>query len=161
MRVRLAALAILGAFAAFAVLAGCSSSSGWAKRSNHTCAEASRTIAKLEAPHDPKTALAYALDRYVAVEHALSSLTDSTLPGGALGRDLRARWLRPARASLRAADADLRRLRAAARAGDRTAASVALGAATAAGTTGVDTAWLRAHGLAACSTLFTPAAHAL
>lgn len=148
--------------AVVAVLAGCSSgSSGWVHRSDHTCAEANQTIAELKAPRDPKAALAYALDRYVALEHAVSALTDSALPGGALGRDLRTLWLRPARASLRAADADLRRLRTAARAGDRTGASVAFGAATTAGTSGVDTALLRTRGLDACSTLFTPAPRTL
>lgn len=144
-------------------LAGCSigGSSGWVHRSNHTCAAANKTIAELKAPHDPKAALAYALDRYVAVEHAVSTLTDSVLPGGAVGRDLRDRWLRPARASLRAADTDLRRLRTAVRAGDRTGASVAFGAATTAGTSRVDTALLRTRGLGACATLFTPAPRSL
>jgi hypothetical protein len=157
----------LAALVAAAALAGCAAgcsvggSSGWAHRSEHTCADANKTITKLKAPGDPKAALAYALDRYVAVEHAVSELTDSTLPGGAVGRDLRTLWLAPARASLKAADVDLRRLRTAVRAGDRTGASVAFGAATTAGTSGVDTAVLRTQGLSACATLFTPAPHSL
>ena len=152
-------LVALVAVAVAGCSAGCSvsGSSGWAHRSEHTCADANKTITKLKAPRDPKAALAYALDRYVAVEHAVSTLTDSALPGGALGRELGKLWLAPARASLEAADADLRRLRTAARAGDRTGASVAFGAATTAGTSGVDTALLRTQGLSACATLFTPA----
>jgi len=151
------------AFVAVVVLAGCSvsGSSGWAHRSEHTCADANKTITKLEAPRDSTAALAYALDRYGAVEHAVSTLTDSALPGGALGRELREVWLAPARASLEAADADLRRLRAAARAGDRTGASVAFDAAITAGTSGVDTALLRTQGLSACATLFSPAPRSL
>lgn len=151
----------LVALVAVIVLTGCSSSSGWVHRSEHTCAEANKTIAKLKTPRDPKAALAYALDRYVAVEHAVSTLTDSALPGGVLGRELSKAWLAPARASLEAADADLRRLRTAVRTGDRTGASVAFGAATAAGTSGVDTALLRTQGLSACSALFTPTPRSL
>lgn len=137
-------------------IAGCSSGgSGYVSRSNHTCAETRKTISKLKAPTDAKAGLAYALDRYVAVEQAVSTLTDSSLPGGSAGRDLRDRWLRPARASLEAADADLNKLRDAARSGDRSAASSAFTAASAAGTAGVDTGLLRSRSLTTCAELFT------
>ena len=137
-------------------VAGCSSGgSGYVSRSNRTCAEAGKTIGKLKTPADPKAGLAYALDRYVAVEKAVSTLTDSSLPGGSTGRDLRDRWLRPARASLEAGATDLDRLRNAARSGDRAAASTAFTAATAAGTAGVDTGLLRSRSLTTCAALFT------
>ena len=144
-------------------LASCSlgGSSGFVTRSNHTCADATKTIEALKSPRDPHAALAYALDRYVQVEHAVSTLTDSSLPGGADGRDLRDRWLRPARASLRTADASLNRLRDAVHDGDLDGVSSAFAAAAEAGTSGVDTALLRTRGLDACSTLFTPAPRSL
>jgi hypothetical protein len=144
-------------------LASCSlgGSSGFVTRSNHTCADATKTIEALKSPRDPHAALAYALDRYVQVEHAVSTLTDSSLPGGAVGRDLRDRWLRPARASLRTADTSLNRLRDAVRDGDRNGVSSAFAAAAEAGTSGVDTALLRERALSACATLFTPSAPTL
>jgi hypothetical protein len=102
-------LAVLAAGLLALTLAGCSSGgSGYVSRSNHTCAETRKTIGKLKPPADPKAGLAYALDRYVAVEKAVSTLTDSSLPGGPTGRDLRDRWLRPARTSLETGDADLK-----------------------------------------------------
>lgn len=143
-------------------VAGCSSGgSGYVSRSNHTCADARKTITGLKAPADPKAGLAYALDRYTAIEHAVSTLTDSSLPGGSTGRDLRERWLRPARASLEAGDHELSQLRDAARAGDRATASSAFTAATAAGTAGVDTALLRSRSLSTCAALFTASAPAV
>jgi len=141
---------------------GCSSGgSGYVSRSNHTCAETRKTIGQLKPPADPKAGLAYALDRYVAVEKAVSTLTDSSLPGGPTGRDLRNRWLRPARASLKTGNADLKQLRDAARDGDRSAASSAFTAASAAGTAGVDTDLLRARSLTTCAELFTPSTPAV
>lgn len=143
-------------------LAGCSSGgSGYVSRSNHTCAETRKTIGQLKPPADPKAGLAYALDRYVAVEKAVSTLTDSSLPRGSTGRDLRARWLRPARASLETGDSDLNRLRDAARDGDRSAASSAFTTAATTGTAGVDTDLLRARSLTTCAELFTPSTPAV
>jgi len=145
------------------VLASCSigASSGFVARSNRTCADATKTIVALKAPRDPQAALAYALDRYVQIEHAVSTLTDSSQPGGADGRALRDRWLRPARASLRAADSSLNRLRDAVRDGDRGGVSSAFAVAAVAGTSGVDIALLRERALSACATLFTPSAPTL
>jgi len=155
-------LAIVGSIGSIG-LASCSvgGSSGFVTRSNRTCADATKTIVALKAPRDPQAALAYALDRYVQVEHAVSTLTDSSLPGGADGRDLRDRWLRPARASLRTADTSLNRLRDAVRDSDRGGVSAAFAAAAEAGTSGVDTALLRGRALSACATLFTPSAPTL
>jgi hypothetical protein len=146
--------------AAVAVLAGCSvgQPSGFVARSNDTCSTAAKVVDALKAPHDPKAALEYALDRYTAVEHAVSTLTDSSLPGGQAGRALRERWLRPARASLRAGNDELGLLRDAVRHRDGAGTAAAFGSAATAGTAGVDTALLRAKGLTRCATLFTPAA---
>ena len=151
-------LALLAAPIAAVALVGCSASSPstFAAHGNRTCADTTKTITALRTPRDPRAALAYALDRYVALEHAVSTLTDSSLPGGTVGRELRTRWLRPARASLRAADASLNRLRDAARAGDRAAASAAFATAATAGTAGVDTSLLRTRALITCAGLFTP-----
>ncbi len=85
-------------------LAGCTVGrpSGFTARSNDTCRDATKVIDALHVPRDPITALGYALDRYTAVERAVSTLTDSSLPAGQRGRELRERWMRPARASLEA-----------------------------------------------------------
>jgi hypothetical protein len=141
-------------------LAGCTIGrpTGFTARSNDTCRSAAREIDALDTPRDPGTALAYALDRYTAVERAVSTLTDSGLPGGSSGRVLRERWLRPARTSLTAAGDDLLRLRTAVRRRDSAAAALAFGSAADAGTAGVDTTLLRARGLTACAVLFTPTA---
>ncbi len=154
---RLVPLVAVAAVAAVAV-AGCSvgQPTGFVSRSNDTCATATKVVDALKAPRDPGAALAYALDRYTALEHAVSTLTDSSLPGGKSGRDLRERWLRPARASLRAGDDEMARLRDAVRRRDDAAAAVAFGSAAMAGTSGVDTTLLRTRGLIKCATLFTP-----
>ncbi len=153
---RLVPLVAVAAVAA--AVAGCSvgQPTGFVARSNDTCTTATKVIDALKAPRDPGAALAFALDRYTALEHAVSTLTDSSLPGGQSGRELRERWLRPARASLRGADDELARLRAAVRRRDGAAAKVAFGSAAMAGTSGVDTTLLRTRGLTRCATLFTP-----
>jgi hypothetical protein len=140
------------------ILGGCSLGrpTGFVARSNDTCATATKAITALKDPHDATSALAYTLDRYTAVERAVSTLTDSSLPGGQNGRDLREGWLRPARDSLRAGYDDLSRLRDAARRRDVAGAVRAFGSAAAAGTSGVDTALLRSRGLTECALLFTP-----
>ena len=143
---------------AAATLAGCAvgQPSGFTARSNDTCRTAIRAIEALDAPRNATAALAYALDRFTAVEHAVSTLTDSSLPGGQSGRDLRDRWLRPARASLESADHDLDRLRDAVRSNDHDEAVHAFAAAVQAGTAGIDTGLLRTRGLTTCASLFTP-----
>lgn len=153
-------VAVVTAAVVLAASAGCSVGrpSGFVARSNDTCATATKTVSALKKPSDPRAALAYALDRYTALEHAVSTLTDSSLPGGPAGRDLRDSWLRPARASLRTGDDDLSRLRDAVRRHDDAGAALAFGSAALAGTSGVDTTLLRARGLIKCATLFTPAA---
>lgn len=131
-------------------------------RSNSFCADAWATITTLVGPSDPKRQIRYATDRYTAIEHAVSALTDSTLPSGATGQALRAHWLRPARASLLAGRAPLQNLRVAVNRADTTG-SAALTLTTAAfaptqsiGTQGVDLALLRRSGLNQCARLFTP-----
>jgi hypothetical protein len=156
--VRTAPIVAAAATVAVVASAGCSVGrpTGFAARSNDTCATATKTIAALRDPHDATSALAYALDRSTAVERAVSTLTDSSLPGGQAGQDLRERWLRPARSSLRAGDDDLVRLRDATRRHDVAGAVTAFGSAAAAGTSGVDTELLRSRGLTKCAGLFTP-----
>jgi hypothetical protein len=131
--------------------------SGFTARSNATCASASAAIAKLAAASDPPAALRYALDRYVIVEKAVSTLTDSSLPNGQLGDELRDRWLRPARASLATATTTLEDLRQAVRHGNRDAAASAFAAAVITGAAGVDAGYLRSQRLDRCAALFTPA----
>jgi len=139
-------------------LAGCTVGrpSGFTARSNDTCRDATKVIDALHVPRDPVTALGYALDRYTAVERAVSTLTDSSLPAGQRGRELRERWMRPARASLEAAGDELLRLRDAVRRHDDGAVAQAFADASDAGTHGVDTTLLRTRGLTDCATLFTP-----
>jgi hypothetical protein len=141
-------------------VAGCEvgQPSGFTARSNATCSAAITSIAALPAPADPAAGLRYALDRYVIVEKAVATLTDSSLPGGDTGDDLRVRWLRPARASLGGATTRLEALRQAVRAADTAAATEAFRAAVVTGTAGVDTGYLRERGLERCATLFTAVA---
>lgn len=130
--------------------------SGFTARSNATCGDASAAIAKLSAGSDPSAGLRYALDRYVIVEKAVATLTDSRLPGGQTGRELRDRWLRPARTSLATATAQLESLRQAVRRSDREASAGAFASAVVTGTVGVDTEYLTAQRLDKCAALFTP-----
>ena len=145
------------AFAA-TILTGCAVGrpSGFTARSNATCVDASSAITKLRAASDPSAALRYALDRYVIVEKAVATLTDSRLPGGQTGHELRDRWLQPARTSLGTATVDLERLRQAVRHPDRDASASAFASAVVTGTVGVDGDYLRAQHLDKCAALFTP-----
>ncbi len=159
---------LIGLLAAAALtVTGCAvrRPTGFTGRSDSFCSDAMKVIAGLSAPTEPAKQLQYALDRYTAVEKAVSELTDSSLPGGSAGDQLRARWLRPARASLTDGRAALVRLRTAVNAvspadRDRTTSASSSAAAfeltQAIGTQGVDVGLLRAHGLTQCAALFTP-----
>jgi hypothetical protein len=140
------------------LLAGCAVGrpTGFTARSNSFCADGTRSIAALKQPTDPLMQMQYATDRYTAVEHTVSELTDSNLPGGSIGAQLRSGWLRPARASLVAGRVTLEQLRTAVNAGDPAAATTAFIRAEAIGTQGVDTSLLSARGLSDCVHLFTP-----
>jgi hypothetical protein len=124
-------------------------------RSNSFCSDALRGIDKLPAPATTLQQMQFATDRYTIVEKAVSELTDSRLPGGRVGDDLRARWLRPARADLSQGRVVLGQLRDALRAEDAAAATGAFDRARAVGTAGVDTTMLRTQGLDRCAVLFT------
>ncbi len=141
------------------ILASCAVGrpSGFTARSNATCADASAAIAKLSAASDPSAALSYALDRYVIVEKAVATLTDSRFPDGQTGRGLRDRWLEPARTSLGTATVELERLRQALRRSDRDGSAGAFASAVVTGTVGVDAGYLMAQQLDKCAALFTPA----
>ena len=145
---------------AITTLPGCAvgEASGFTARSNATCGHASAAITKLSAASDPNAALRYALDRYVIVEKAVATLTDSRLPEGQTGRELRDRWLQPARTSLGAATVELERLRQAVRKADRDAAASAFASAVVTGSVGVgvDAGYLLAQRLDRCAALFTP-----
>jgi hypothetical protein len=145
---------------AITTLPGCAvgEASGFTARSNATCGHASAAITKLSAASDPNAALRYALDRYVIVEKAVATLTDSRLPDGQTGRELRDRWLQPARTSLGAATVELERLRQAVRKADRDAAASAFASAVVTGSVGVgvDAGYLLAQRLDRCAALFTP-----
>jgi len=130
--------------------------SGFTARSNATCADAAAAITKLSAASDPSAALRYALDRYVIVEKAVATLIDSPLPDGQTGRELRDRWLQPARTSLGTATVELERLRQAVRRSDRDASASAFTSAVVTGTVGVDAGYLTAQRLDKCAALFTP-----
>jgi hypothetical protein len=152
--IRATALGLL----AITTLAGCAvgQPSGFTARSNATCGHASAAITKLRAASDPSAALRYTLDRYVIVEKAVATLTDSRLPNGQTGPELRDRWLQPARTSLGTATVELERLRQAVRRADRHAAASAFASAVVTGTVGVDAGYLLAQRLDKCAALFTP-----
>lgn len=156
-RSRRSALGLATLVLAGAAGCGVGQPSGFTARSDATCSAAITSIAALAAPADPPAGLRYALDRYVIVEKAVATLTDSALPGGDAGAQLRARWLRPSRASLDGATTRLETLRQAARRDDTAAATGAFRAAVVSGTAGVDTGYLRERGLDRCATLFTSA----
>lgn len=141
------------------VLTGCAVGrpSGFTARSNATCADASAAIRKLSAASDPSAALRYALDRYMIVEKTVATLTDSPLPDGQIGRELRDRWLEPARTSLGTATVEVERLRQAVRSSDRDASASAFASAAVTGTVGVDAGYLMAQRLDQCAAVFTPA----
>jgi hypothetical protein len=125
-------------------------------RSNSFCSDALTSISKLEAPSTPLRQIQYATDRYTALEKAVSELTDSSLPGGNTGNELRARWLRPARTALAGGRSTMLQLRNAVHAGNAPAAQVAFATARNVGIQGVDTGLLRTTGLDKCATLFSP-----
>jgi ElaB/YqjD/DUF883 family membrane-anchored ribosome-binding protein len=129
---------------------------GFTARSNATCADASAAITKLSSATDPSAGLRYALDRYLIVEKAVATLTDSRLPDGQTGRELRDRWLQPARTSLGTATVELERLRQTVRRADRDVAASAFASAVVTGTVGVDAGYLLAQRLDKCAALFTP-----
>jgi hypothetical protein len=114
------------------------------------------TITKLDRPTDPKMQMQYATDRYTAIEHVVSELTDSTLPSGSAGTRLRTDWLRPARASLAAGRESLEQLRVAVNSGNRASANSAFADTETIGTQGVDTGLLDSQGLNTCARLFVP-----
>jgi hypothetical protein len=127
-------------------------------RSNSFCADASTSIAKLKTPTEPKAQLQYAMDRYAAMEKAVSELTDSSLPGGDQGEQLRAQWLRPARASLKEGLGTLEQLRQAIKAEDRERVQSAYQRSRNIGTDEQAANLLDTDGLTACSRLFRPEA---
>ena len=126
-------------------------------RTNSFCSDAVTGIAKLAEPTSPIEQMQYAMDRYTIVEKAVSELTDSRLPGGTSGQQLRERWLRPARAALDRGRTALQDLRDAVHAHDVGAATTEFAAARSVGIEGVDTALLSAKGLGRCATLFSAA----
>jgi hypothetical protein len=140
------------------LLGGCAVGrpTGFTARSNSFCSDALTSIAKLKTPTDLKMQIQYATDRYTAVEHTVSELTDSSLPSGSAGQELRTGWLRPARASLLAGRSNLEQLRIAVNAGNTDAAATAFAQTESIGTQGVDTSLLAGRGLADCARLFTP-----
>jgi hypothetical protein len=157
--VRLSAIAVCAAVAG-ALLSGCGDSTTFTQRTDDTCAHAITTIAALDAPTDPGAGLRYALDRFGAIDLAVSTVTDSTLPSGAEGDQLRQRWLQPARASLARARPALAQLQTDVQHGDRAQAAAAFATAAGAGTGSVDPAVLTGHGLLRCAALFSAGAAA-
>lgn len=129
---------------------------GFTARSNSYCAQSARQINALARPADAQQQLQYAIDRYTAIERLVSEMTDSSLPGGQDGTQLRQRWLRPARASLVDGRAVLAALRDAMNRHDVARADAEFDRSLAIGTQQVDTALLRASGLSDCASVFTP-----
>jgi hypothetical protein len=148
--------AVLGALILLSsgLLCACGDSTGFTERTEHTCATAATSIDALARPATPADGLRYALDRYSAIELAVSTVTDSRLPTGTAGAELRARWLRPARASLGSGWSDLSALQRAVHDGQAPAAATAFTAAAQAGAVSVDTGLLSADGLPTCAALF-------
>jgi hypothetical protein len=157
-RLLLALLALVGLLALSACAVG--RPQAFTARSNSFCSDALRTITSLKTPSTPLTQIQYATDRYTALERAVSELTDSSLPGGGRGGELRDQWLRPARSSLKQGRQPLLALKNAVHADDASAAATAFRAARIVGTAGVNTSLLRSNGLVTCATLFTPTAPA-
>jgi hypothetical protein len=150
---RIGVVAVCAAVAG-ALLTGCGDSTNFAQRTDDTCAHAMTTIAGLGAPSDPRAGLKYALDRFGAMDLAVSTVTDSALPPGAEGDQLRQRWLQPARTSLARARPALAQLQVAVQHGDRVPAAAAFSAVAGAGTGSVDPEVLTSHGLPRCAALF-------
>lgn len=127
-------------------------------RTNSFCSDTVQQISALKPPLTPKAHLQFATDRYTAVEHLVSELTDSSLPGDTAGQQLRSLWLRPARTSLTAGRTVLAELRSAVLADDSASITSTFSASNAIGTAGVDLALLRSRGLTTCARAFTPTA---
>jgi hypothetical protein len=156
-RRRLGVLA-LAAAATIPLLAGCDLGhpGGFVARSNSYCAGSTKQISALKTPATPKEQLQYATDRYAIVEHLVSVMTDSSLPGGTDGSTLDDDWLRPARASLTEGRSVLADLRTAVDRKNGADASAEFGQSLAIGTQNVDTGVLRSRGLADCAKVFEP-----
>jgi hypothetical protein len=153
--------AVVGALATVVLvplLAGCDLGhpGGFTAGSNSFCGAASKQIGQLARPTTPKAQLQYATDRYTVIEHLVSETTDSSLPGGTEGAQVRDHWLRPARASLVQGRSVLVALRDAANQHDVAGADVQFGHSLAIGTQDVDTSLLRTHGLTQCANVFEP-----
>jgi hypothetical protein len=157
-RNRTVAGALAGAVMLVPLLAACDLGhpGGFTAGSNSFCGAAAKQISQLTRPTSPKTQLQYATDRYTVIEHLVSEMTDSSLPGGTEGTQVRDHWLRPARASLVDGRSILVALRAAANAHDVAGADVQFGRSLAIGTQDVDTSLLRVHGLTQCANVFEP-----
>jgi hypothetical protein len=157
-RSRATVAALGGAVLLLPLLAGCDLGhpGGFTAGSNSFCGAAAKQISKLTRPTGPKQQLQYATDRYTVIEHLVSEMTDSSLPGGTEGAQVRDHWLRPARASLADGRSILVALRAAANDHDAAAANAQFVRSLAIGTDDVDTALLRAHGLTQCAEVFEP-----
>jgi hypothetical protein len=140
------------------LLAGCAVGrpQAFTARSNSFCSDALIGIGKLRDPHTPLEQMQYALDRYTLVEKAVSELTDSSLPGGSTGDELRTKWLRPARAALTQGRTVLAGLREVIHDGDSASITRAFDVARNIGTEGTDTSLLRTRGLNRCASLFSP-----
>jgi hypothetical protein len=148
---------VLAALMALGSMAGCAVGQPreFTARANQLCADVGRTMSHLPTATEGTEALRWSMRRYADMEHLVGQLTDDpAIPGGASGKELRNRWLRPARASLTRGRADLEVLRQALH-HDPAAASRALTASLRAGTAGVDTAYLDRTGLPACALTFT------
>ncbi len=118
----------------------------------------SRQITALATPTTPKEQLQYATDRYTIVEHLVSVMTDSSLPGGTEGSALNQGWLRPARASLIEGRSVLADLRTAMNADRAAEVAAEFGQSLAIGTQNVNTGLLRNRGLTDCAQVFEPTA---
>ena len=149
---------LVSVLAAGLTLTGCAVGRplGFAGRTDSFCGDALTTISKLAPPATLEDKMRFATDRYTAIERTVSELTDSSLPGGASGQQLRERWLRPARGSLQAGRAVLDQLRTAIQGHDTPAADRAFARSLSIGTDGVDDGLLRQRGLMTCATLFAP-----
>lgn len=129
---------------------------GFSDRTDSFCGDALTAISKLAPPVTLGDKMRFATDRYTAFERTVSELTDSSLPGGPSGQQLRERWLRPARVSLQAGRVVLAQLQTAVQAHDSPTADRAFARSVSIGTEGVDDGLLRQRGLTTCATLFAP-----
>jgi hypothetical protein len=157
-RSRATAGALAGAVLLLPLLAACDLGhpGGFTAGSNSFCGAAAKQIGKLARPTSPKGQLQFATDRYTVIEHLVSEMTDSSLPGGSEGAQVRDHWLRPARTSLSDGRSILVALRSAANSRDVAVADTQFARSLAIGTDDVDTALLRAHGLTQCANVFSP-----